>query len=73
MFQLQKELSKSVEEKISANQRKYFLGEQLKHIKRELGIEKDDKSALSEKFTERLEDKDVPEAVQVRYQPSYNN
>jgi ATP-dependent Lon protease len=40
MFELQKELAKEVEEKISANQRKYFLNEQLKQIKRELGIEK---------------------------------
>ena len=40
MMELQKELAKEVEEKISANQRKYFLNEQLKQIKRELGIEK---------------------------------
>ena len=34
MFELQKELAKEVEEKISANQRKYFLNEQLKQIER---------------------------------------
>lgn len=40
MFELQRELAKEVEAKISTNQRKYFLHEQLKQIKRELGIEK---------------------------------
>ena len=45
---------------ISQNQRKYFLGEQLKLIKRELGIEKDDKAALIAKYVERLEGKTVP-------------
>ena len=65
MFELQKELAKEVEEKISVNQRKYFLNEQLKQIKRELGIEKDDKEALITKFTERLVERpSVPEHVQ---------
>ena len=65
MFELQKELAKEVEEKISVNQRKYFLNEQLKQIKRELGIEKDDKEALITKFTERLAERpSVPEHVQ---------
>jgi len=35
-----------VEEKISKDQRRYFLTEQLRSIKKELGLEKDDKSAL---------------------------
>ena len=45
-------------------QRKYFLQEQLKIIKRELGLEKDDKDAISEKFRERVKEKVLPEAVQ---------
>ena len=64
MFELQKELSAQVEEKISSNQRKYFLNEQLKQIKRELGIEKDDKEALITKYTSRLVDKTVPTDAQ---------
>ena len=35
-------------------QRKYFLQEQLKIIKKELGLEKDDKDAIAEKFRERI-------------------
>ena len=32
---------------MSTNQRRYMLMEQLKHIKKELGLEKDDKEASS--------------------------
>mmetsp|Transcript_3317 Transcript_3317/g.4795 ORF Transcript_3317/g.4795 Transcript_3317/m.4795 type:complete len:1045 (+) Transcript_3317:874-4008(+) len=53
--QLQEEISKQVEETISANQRKYFLNEQLKQIKKELGLEHDDKDALLGKFQEKLD------------------
>jgi hypothetical protein len=38
-----------VEEKISGDQRRYFLMEQLKAIKKELGLETDDKTALTGK------------------------
>jgi ATP-dependent Lon protease len=47
---LQSEISRQVEDKMSANQRRYMLMEQLKHIKKELGLEKDDKEALVAKF-----------------------
>lgn len=40
-----------------------MLREQLKAIKRELGLEKDDKDALAEKFEKMLEGKTVPDAV----------
>ncbi|NEU36262.1 hypothetical protein GN156_37055, partial [bacterium LRH843] len=43
--------------------RKYILHEQLKAIKKELGLEKDDKDAIEERFRERLKDKDVPKIV----------
>ena len=42
-----------------SNQRRYMLMEQLKHIKKELGLEKDDKEALNAKFTERIAAKEV--------------
>ena len=48
---------------MSANQRRYMLMEQLKHIKKELGLEKDDKEALATKFSERIADKEVPAEV----------
>jgi len=54
LSRLQADIGKRVEEKISADQRKYFLNEQLKSIKKELGLERDDKSALISRFEERL-------------------
>ena len=46
---LQADIGKRVEEKISKDQRRYFLLEQLKSIKKELGLEKDEKTALVQK------------------------
>jgi Lon-like ATP-dependent protease len=51
---LQADIGRRVEEKISGDQRKYFLMEQLKSIKKELGMERDDKTALAEKFAEKF-------------------
>eukprot|EP00890_Picochlorum_soloecismus_P006709 jgi/Picsp_1/863/NSC_04351-R1_protein len=55
LVKLQQDIGKRVEEKISKDQRRYFLMEQLKSIKKELGIEKDDKTTLVQKFRERIE------------------
>lgn len=55
LLKLQQDIGKRVEEKISKDQRRYFLMEQLKSIKKELGIEKDDKTALVQKFRERID------------------
>ncbi|XP_010455047.2 PREDICTED: lon protease homolog 1, mitochondrial-like isoform X2 [Camelina sativa] len=52
---IQETIAKAIEEKISGEQRRYLLNEQLKAIKKELGVETDDKSALSAKFRERIE------------------
>mmetsp|Transcript_116978 Transcript_116978/g.174716 ORF Transcript_116978/g.174716 Transcript_116978/m.174716 type:complete len:958 (-) Transcript_116978:149-3022(-) len=61
---LQQEISAKVEEKMSEAQRKYFLMEQLKSIKKELGMERDDKEAVVEKFRKQLaEYPSVPEEV----------
>ena len=43
-----------MEEKVKMQHRKYMLTEQLKLIKKELGMEKEDKDAIGEKFMERL-------------------
>ena len=43
-----------MEEKVRSQHRKYMLQEQLKVIKKELGIEKEDKDAIEEKFRARL-------------------
>jgi Lon-like ATP-dependent protease len=52
---IQETIAKAIEEKISGEQRRYLLNEQLKAIKKELGVEADDKTALSAKFRERLD------------------
>ncbi|CAD6222375.1 unnamed protein product [Miscanthus lutarioriparius] len=65
---LQQAIAKAIEEKISGDQRRYLLNEQLKAIKKELGLETDDKTALSAKFKERIElkkDKCPPHVLQV--------
>uniref|UniRef100_A0A0D9X358 Lon protease homolog, mitochondrial n=1 Tax=Leersia perrieri TaxID=77586 RepID=A0A0D9X358_9ORYZ len=65
---LQQSIAKAIEEKISGDQRRYLLNEQLKAIKKELGLETDDKTALSAKFRERIEakkEKCPPHVLQV--------
>lgn len=56
VYRLQSKITKQIEEKISARQREFFLREQLKMIKKELGLEKEGKTTEIEKFTERLKD-----------------
>ncbi|MGF1525623.1 MAG: endopeptidase La, partial [Candidatus Competibacterales bacterium] len=63
---LQTKIRKQVEEKMSEQQRKFFLREQLKTIQKELGIAKDDRTADVERFKERLEAKTLPEEAQKR-------
>ena len=60
---LQTRIRKQVEEKMSEHQRKFFLREQLKAIQQELGIAKDDRTADVDRFRERLESRQVPEAA----------
>ena len=61
--QLQSKISKEVESKIAKRQREYYLMEQLKGIKKELGIESDGKDKLVEKFKEKAGKLAMPEAV----------
>ena len=51
---LQSKITRQIEEKISKQQREFFLKEQLKAIKKELGLEKEGKTAELEKFEKRL-------------------
>jgi Lon-like ATP-dependent protease len=61
--QLQSKIVKEVESKIQKKQREYWLMEQMKGIKRELGIESDGKDKLIEKFREKASKLAMPEAV----------
>ncbi|KAJ7111840.1 ATP-dependent protease La [Mycena epipterygia] len=61
--QLQSKLSRDVDSKIAKRQREYYLMEQLKGIKKELGMESDGKDRLLEKFRERAAALRMPEPV----------
>ncbi|XP_071964828.1 lon protease homolog, mitochondrial-like [Antedon mediterranea] len=63
LSKLQQRLGKEVEDKVKATHRKYMLQEQLKIIKKELGLEKEDKDAIEEKFKDRLKEKTVPKII----------
>ncbi|KAJ0404796.1 hypothetical protein P43SY_003472 [Pythium insidiosum] len=54
LSKVQQVIKEQVEEKVTKNQRQYLLMEQLKAIKKELGMEKDDKDAMITKYRERL-------------------
>ncbi|KAG2018527.1 ATP-dependent protease La [Coprinopsis cinerea AmutBmut pab1-1] len=61
--QLQSKLSREVDSKIAKRQREYYLMEQLKNIKKELGMESDGKDRLLEKFRERASKLKMPPQV----------
>lgn len=65
---LQNQLRAEVDEKISKHQREFFLKEQLKVIQRELGLEKDDRTADADEFRARMEKLTPPEAVTKRFE-----
>ncbi|CAD6447467.1 ef365bcb-a394-46f0-b18c-99deabd14ede [Sclerotinia trifoliorum] len=70
--QLQSKISKDVENKIQKRQREYYLMEQLKGIRRELGIESDGKDKLVEKFKEKAAKLAMPEVVRKVFEEEIN-
>lgn len=70
--QLQSKITKDVEAKIQKRQREYWLMEQMKGIKRELGIESDGKDKLVEKFKEKADKLAMPEAVKKVFEEEIN-
>lgn len=60
---LQSNISKKIDAAVSKSQKEFFLREQLKTIKKELGLEKDDKTIDLEKFNSRLKERIVPPDV----------
>ena len=70
--QLQSKITKDVEQKINKRQREYWLMEQMKGIRRELGIESDGKDKLVEKFKEKADKLAMPEAVRKVFDDEIN-
>ena len=70
--QLQSKITKDVEDKISKRQREYWLMEQMKGIRRELGLESDGKEKLVEKFKEKAAKLAMPDAVRKVFDEEVN-
>ena len=64
--ELQGQITSQVNEKVSDQQREFFLREQLKIIQKELGISKDDRTSDEEMFEERIKELKLPEAAAKR-------
>jgi len=64
--ELQGRITSQVNEKVSEQQREFFLREQLKIIQKELGISKDDRTSDVEMFRGRMERLDPPAAAAKR-------
>jgi len=63
VFHMQDKIQRQISEKVDKQQKEYFLREQLKAIKKELGIEKDDKAQEIQKFENRIKDLKLTEEV----------
>ncbi len=63
---LQSQIREKVDEKMSEQQREFFLHQQLKAIQKELGLAKDDKTSELDTFRERMAKLTLPEQVQKR-------
>ncbi|KAI0996764.1 Lon protease [Podosphaera aphanis] len=69
---LQSKITKDVEKAISDRQREYWLMEQMKGIRRELGIESDGKDKLVTNFKEKSEKLAMPESVKKVFDEELN-
>ena len=58
-FKIQKKIQKEINEKIEKSQREYFLKEELKAIKEELGMPTDSKSSEYKRFKEAIDKLDL--------------
>jgi len=63
LSKLQNTITQKIEATISKTQREFFLREQLRTIKKELGIEKEDKSHDIDKYHQRLSERMPPDEV----------
>ncbi|MCK5716789.1 MAG: endopeptidase La [Thiomargarita sp.] len=68
----QLKIRQQVEEKMDQNQHDFFLREQLKVIQKELGIEKDERTAEIDTFRARLKKLTIPKKVQKRIDEEFD-
>ncbi|KAI9190795.1 Lon protease C-terminal proteolytic domain-containing protein [Polychytrium aggregatum] len=69
---LQHEIARNVEKQMTKKQQEYYLMEQMKGIKKELGLDSDGKDKLVEKFKERVKDLKMPEPVKKVFDEELN-
>ncbi len=60
---IQKKITDEVNDKVNKYQREYYLKEQLKIIRGELGLDDDEKTKEAKRIHEELESRDIPEEV----------
>jgi ATP-dependent Lon protease len=60
---IQSNITKKIDSAIVKNQKEFFLREQLKTIRKELGLERDDKALDREKFEARIKERTIPDDV----------
>ena len=65
---IQSRINSQIEEGVAEQQKEYFLREQLKAIRRELGEEKEDGESITERIAQQLEGKTVPEAAREQFE-----
>jgi ATP-dependent Lon protease len=63
LLSIQKKIQQQINEKIEKSQREYFLKEELKAIKKELGMPVDAKSGEHQRFKEAIEKLEIPAEV----------
>lgn len=72
LSKLQEKITKQIEQKITKQQKDFFLREQLKEIKKELGLEKDEKTTEIEEFEERVKKLKLSEEAAKKFDEEIN-
>lgn len=72
LSKLQKKITKQIEERMTKQQKEFFLREQLKEIKKELGLEKDEKTSEIEKIEARIAELTLTEEAAKRIDEELN-